>query len=45
MISTNLVGRMVTNYSYAPVFVAMGFLHPVAFSLIRTLRAEKATSR
>lgn len=42
MISTNLVGRMVTNYSYVPVFIAMGFLHPLAFLLIQRL---KTTSR
>jgi ACS family hexuronate transporter-like MFS transporter len=35
MISTNLVGRLVTDYSYTPVFVAMGFPHVVAFLLIR----------
>jgi ACS family hexuronate transporter-like MFS transporter len=38
MISTNLVGRLVTNYSYTPVFIAMGVLHPLAFLLIRTLK-------
>ena len=38
MISTNLVGRAVTEYSYVPVFVAMGFLHPVAYLLIRLVR-------
>ena len=34
MISTNLVGRAVTYWSYAPVFVVMGFLHPMAYLLI-----------
>ena len=34
MISTNLVGRAVTYYSYGPVFLAMGVLHPLAFLLI-----------
>jgi MFS transporter, ACS family, hexuronate transporter len=38
MLSTNLVGRMVTSYSYTPVFVAMGVLHPIAFLLVRGLR-------
>ena len=38
MISTNLVGRAVTYYSYAPVFIAMGFLHPVAYILLATFR-------
>jgi ACS family hexuronate transporter-like MFS transporter len=41
MISTNLVGRMVTGYSYTPVFIAMGLLHPVAFLLVRTLRNKQ----
>lgn len=44
MISTNLVGRLVTHYSYTPVFVAMGFLHPLAFLLVRTLRHRRAVS-
>jgi MFS transporter, ACS family, hexuronate transporter len=34
MISTNLVGRTGTYYSYTPVFIAIGFLHPVAYILI-----------
>jgi ACS family hexuronate transporter-like MFS transporter len=41
MISTNLVGHLVTSYSYTPVFLAMGFLHPTAFLLLRTLRPRK----
>lgn len=42
MLSTNLVGRAVTYYSYAPVFVVMGFLHPLVYLLIRTIKAPKA---
>lgn len=42
MISTNLVGRLVSSYSYTPVFVVMGLLHPIAFLLIRTLRGKEA---
>ncbi len=38
MVSTNLVGRAVTSYSYAPIFVVMGFLHPLAYLLLRNLR-------
>jgi MFS transporter, ACS family, hexuronate transporter len=38
LLSTGLVGFSVTHYSYAPVFVAMGFLHPLALLLIRQLR-------
>lgn len=41
MISTNLVGRAVTYWSYAPVFVVMGFLHPVAYLMLRGLRKKK----
>jgi ACS family hexuronate transporter-like MFS transporter len=42
MISTNLVGHMVTSYSYTPVFLAMGFLHPIAFLLVRTLKNDRS---
>ena len=38
MISTNLIGRLVTHYSYTPVFLVMGFMHPLAFVLVRRLR-------
>lgn len=38
MLSSNLIGRTVTSFSYAPVFLIMGFLHPLVFLLIRTLR-------
>jgi ACS family hexuronate transporter-like MFS transporter len=44
MISTNLIGRLVTHYSYTPVFLVMGFLHPLAFLLVRTLRKSRAGS-
>ena len=40
MLSTNLVGRMVTYYSYTPVFVAMGFLHPLALLLVWQVRKK-----
>jgi hypothetical protein len=40
IISTNLVGRAVTSYSYTPVFFAMGVMHPLAFLLVRSLRAS-----
>lgn len=42
MISTNIIGRLVTHYSYAPVFLFMGFLHPLAFLLVRGLRKGRA---
>lgn len=38
MLSTNLVGHLVTEYSYTPVFLAMGFLHPLAYLLLRVVR-------
>ncbi len=41
MLSTNLVGRAVTGYSYAPVFIVMGFLHPLVYLLVRTIRPPK----
>ena len=41
MISTNLVGLAVTYYSYVPVFLVMGCLHPVALLLIRLLGPGK----
>ncbi|MCX6628932.1 MAG: MFS transporter [Candidatus Solibacter sp.] len=41
MISTNLVGRAVTYWSYAPVFVVMGFLHPVAYLMIACFRKRE----
>lgn len=34
MLFTNLVGRLVTHFSYSPVFVIMGCLHPLALLLI-----------
>jgi ACS family hexuronate transporter-like MFS transporter len=36
MVSMNLVGRAVTYYSYTPIFIVMGCLHPLAYLLIRT---------
>jgi len=44
MISTNLVGHAVSQYSYAPIFLVMGFLHPFAYLLIRFVRTRPATS-
>jgi MFS transporter, ACS family, hexuronate transporter len=41
MLSTRLVGLLVTNYSYTPVFLAMGFLHPLAYLLVRQLRHRR----
>jgi len=44
MLSTNLVGRAVTDYSYAPVFIAMGILHPVAYLLVRSIRQPEVSA-
>jgi ACS family hexuronate transporter-like MFS transporter len=38
MLSTNLVGHAVTYYSYTPVFIVMGFLHPLAWLMLRFLK-------
>ena len=42
MVSTNLVGRAVTYWSYAPVFLIMGFLHPVAYVMIACCRKKES---
>lgn len=34
MLFTNLVGRLVTSFSYTPVFILMSGMHPVALLLI-----------
>ena len=42
MLFTNLVGRLVTHFSYSPVFVIMGCLHPLALLLIwRTVASAR----
>lgn len=38
MLSTNIVGRVITTWSYTPLFIAMGLLHPIAWLMIRTIR-------
>jgi ACS family hexuronate transporter-like MFS transporter len=40
MLSTNLVGHVVTSFSYTPLFIAMGILHPLAWLLIRHIRTR-----
>jgi ACS family hexuronate transporter-like MFS transporter len=42
MLSTNLVGRVVTHFSYTPIFIAMGILHPLAWLLIRNIKSKPA---
>jgi MFS transporter, ACS family, hexuronate transporter len=41
MVSTGIVGYLVTNYSYVPVFVAMAMLHPLALALVWFVRGER----
>ena len=41
LLSTGLVGFSVTHYSYAPVFLAMGILHPIALFLIVPMRRHE----
>lgn len=45
LISTGIVGRLVTDYSYTPVFVLMGLLHPLALLLILSIRNSDATRK
>jgi ACS family hexuronate transporter-like MFS transporter len=40
MLSTRGVGELVTSYSYTPVFVLMGLMHPLAAFLVWRVRAE-----
>jgi MFS transporter, ACS family, aldohexuronate transporter len=41
MLSTGLVGFLVTNYSYVPVFVGMAALHPLALALVWFVGRER----
>ncbi len=41
MLSANLIGRAITSWSYAPVFLAMGFLHPAAFVMLQLMKPKK----
>jgi ACS family hexuronate transporter-like MFS transporter len=41
MVSTGVVGYMVTHYSYTPVFVGMAVLHPLALVLVWFVRDER----
>jgi ACS family hexuronate transporter-like MFS transporter len=48
MVSTGVVGYLVTQYSYVPVFVGMAALHPLALALVwfvgRARQSEPATA-
>lgn len=41
MLSANLIGRAITSWSYAPVFLVMGFLHPVAYVMLQLVKPRK----
>jgi MFS transporter, ACS family, hexuronate transporter len=38
LVSTNLVGRVVTSFSYPPVFLGLAVLHPIALLALWTMR-------
>jgi MFS transporter, ACS family, hexuronate transporter len=42
MVSTGVVGYLVTNYSYVPVFVGMAALHPIALALVWFVGRDRA---
>jgi ACS family hexuronate transporter-like MFS transporter len=41
IVSTRVVGHLVTAYSYTPVFILMGVMHPLAVLLLWRVRAPK----
>jgi ACS family hexuronate transporter-like MFS transporter len=43
MVSTGIVGYLVTHYSYVPVFVGMAMLHPLALAMVWFVRGERGT--
>jgi ACS family hexuronate transporter-like MFS transporter len=45
MLSTGVVGYLVTNYSYVPVFVGMAALHPLALALVWFVGRERRTGQ
>ena len=45
MLSTGIVGYLVTNYSYAPVFIGMAALHPLALALVWFVGRERQPER
>ncbi|HEX7359939.1 MAG TPA: MFS transporter [Bryobacteraceae bacterium] len=44
LISTGLIGHVVTSGSYAPVFIAMAALHPASLLLLWRVRRNRAQS-
>jgi ACS family hexuronate transporter-like MFS transporter len=44
LVSNELVGRLVTSWSYTPVFMVMGLLHPLALLLVWQARERRKVS-
>ncbi len=44
LLSTNLIGHVITSYSYAPVFYGLAIVHPLALLLLWRIRAARAAS-
>jgi ACS family hexuronate transporter-like MFS transporter len=42
LLSTDVIGRVVTNLSYQPVFIGLAFLHPIALLLLWRVRVNRA---
>lgn len=42
--ATSLIGRVVTNISYTPIFLTMGVLHPLALLLVWSVRSPRTPS-
>jgi MFS transporter, ACS family, hexuronate transporter len=36
-LATSIIGYLIQNHSYVPVFIVMGFLHPIAYLFVRWL--------
>ncbi len=45
VLSTNVVGHLVSSYSYTPVFAMMGLLHPCALLLVLRVRESKSVNQ
>jgi ACS family hexuronate transporter-like MFS transporter len=41
LVANNLIGHVVTNYSYTPIFIITGFLHPLAWILIKQIKVQR----
>jgi MFS transporter, ACS family, hexuronate transporter len=43
LVSTELVGHVITRFSYSPVFCGLATLHPVALILLWAIRVSHAS--